>query len=799
MDSRNERTRRDLSFYIGLFITSFTILTLEITLTRLLSVLTWYHLVFFAVSTALLGMTVGSVTVYLYPDWFHSEKLPENLTKASLIGSLIIPFCLVMLLQIPVQMSVLSLVTITLFSTLPFYILGICISAVLTKTSLPIGKLYASDLAGAALGCLIVLIGLEILSAPNMILVCGASAALASISYGWTVKLPRLRVIGIWILTVTILLVLVSSIPSNRLHPVTTKGKFEDKNIYLERWNSYSRVTVGNAVEVEPHYWSPSPFRPKDFRTLQYLLKIDSDAGTTIRRFSSLEDIDHLRYEGTNLVHYLRPHGTACIIGFGGGKDILGAILFGHEKIIGIDVNRIFVDLLENEFREFAGIAKYPGVELIADEARSYLARNELDCTIIQMSLIDTWAATGAGAFSLSENGLYTTNAWEIFLNRLTEDGILTVSRWYNPENLGETGRLVSLAVATLQNSGVEDPSSHLAMISVNSVATILVSKRPFNSEDIQTIKKVSDDMQFDLVLVPGDLPQNDVLKGILSAQTKKQLSDFTRKQALNISPPTDDNPYFFNQLRLRNIYLAYVVTPGIIQGNLIATATLVGLIFSLAVMAVVTIVIPLWFKLHISGDGKSRDITRAFAGIYFSLIGAGFMLVEIALIQRFSVFLGHPVYSLSVLLFTIIASTGLGSYISERLPIDRKPWFLVLPILTAFLIISMRLMISVFLPALTTTSMSGKIIAAILLIGPLGFVMGFFFPMGMRLVRKINDEDSPWYWALNGIFGVLCSAVAVLLSIYMGISYNFYLAGLCYILLPIPLFFLHKSGQSSD
>jgi hypothetical protein len=805
LQSHNSSGVSSHPLYAGIFIVSFTILALEVALTRLLSVLTWYHLAFFAVSTALLGMTIGSVTVYLYPDWFTRERLPESLSKVSLAGGLIIPICLILLLQIPIQMTVISLVTATVLCTLPYYFLGTVIAAILTKSDLPIGKIYASDLAGAALGCLLVLGGLEIFSAPGIILLCGACASLASISFAWHLNSGKLRTIGVWWLWIIVILFGLCSVPVNRLRPVTVKGKFENSDmILLEKWNSYSRVTVSRPVETEPFYWSPSPLRPQDFRTIQFQLKIDGDAGTTIRRFSSLADIDHLRFEGTNLVHYLRPKGTACIIGFGGGKDILGAILFGHEQIVGIEVNRIFIDLLNNQFRDFAGIADYPGVVMVGDEARSYLSRNDINCSVIQMSLIDTWAATGAGAFSLSENSLYTVEAWEVFLDRLTEDGVLTVSRWYDPDNLGETGRLASLAVKTLLDSGVSDPSRHMAMVTVNAIATLLVSKAPFNQEDIQMLKQVSRDLQYDLVLVPGTPPENPILRGIVSAKSYRKLDEFIGKQEYNLEPPTDESPYFFNLLRLKNLSQANVPSQGIIQGNLLATATLVKLIFSLAGMTLAAIVLPLWLKTRMQRNlGTQTRILRLAGGMYFSLIGAGFMLVEIALIQRFSVFLGHPIYSLGILLFTLIASTSLGSYVSERLPLERRPWMLSLPFTIAGLILLMSILIRIVLPALTPASMFVKIVFSITFIAPLGFHMGFFFPMGMRLVKAVDEGDTPWYWALNGIFGVLFSALAVFISIYSAISNNFYLASLFYAALILPIILLAQQrgfrSQLSD
>ena len=252
-------------------------------------------------------------------------------------------------------------------------------------------------------------------------------------------------------------------------------------------------------------------------------MNIDGEAGTFLRKFSNFDDLDHLKYDVTNIAYYLRTGGNACIIGIGGGKDVQSAVLFGYKKITGIDVNPIFIDLLENKFKDVAGISGREGVTLVKDEARSYLTENNDKYNLIQMSLIDTWASTGAGAYSLSENALYTTEAWKVFFNRLTDDGIYTLSRWYNPSNLGETGRVVSLAVATLLELGINDPSSHIAMVTMDKVSTLIISKQPFSAADIMTLKNKVSELQFNLAIVPYETPHNEILSKIIGVKSEKR------------------------------------------------------------------------------------------------------------------------------------------------------------------------------------------------------------------------------------------------------------------------------------
>lgn len=794
-----------MKVYLGTFLIAFTTLALEVTLVRLLSVIAWYHLAFFAIATALLGMTAGATTVYLKPSWFTKENLNANISRACLGYALVIPFALLVLLITPLglyksAMAIITLLVVTLACSVPFYFSGIAITAVLTKHQLPIGKLYASDLIGASLGSLFVLKGLEVFDAPSLILLCGSAGALAALTFAWHGFSSTFRSIGPWVFVILAVFAIVNSATLYGLRPLVVKGKLDrPASIHLENWNSFSRIVVNKQRQAPPHYWGPSPLAPKD-EAIQYGMTIDGAAGTVVRRFSSIDDLDYLRFDVTNVAYYLRPSGGAMIIGVGGGRDIHSAILFGHERIVGIDVNPIFIDLLEGEFREFAGIADRPEVTLVVDEARSYLSRADEEYAIVQMSLIDTWAATGAGAFSLSENGLYTIEAWQIFMDRLSADGIFTVSRWYNSANLGETGRVVTLAVAALIESGVTDPSHHIAMATSGNIATVLLSKEPFSVQDIARLDEIASELQYELAILPGIPPSHQVLNDIVSATSMKELRLAIAGQPLNYEPPTDENPYFFNTLRLSQLRVAIdsldYKESGVLSGNVLATLTLLGLIFSLFVLAMATIVFPLVIKAR-SEKLTMRSLTILWPGaLYFSLIGAGFMFVEIALIQRLSVFLSNPIYALGILLFTIIASTGIGSFASDHLPLTRRPWVYVYPIIMALAIISIAFILPILMSNMITSPIPNKIVASILVIFPLGILMGFFFPMGMRLVRSVDATQTPWYWALNGIFGVLCSALAVFISIYVSISTNFYIAAICYATILISVYALTHRSQ---
>ncbi|MBK9216043.1 MAG: hypothetical protein IPM59_10670 [Chloracidobacterium sp.] len=783
-----------MNVYIGTFLIAFSTLALEITLSRLFSVSTWYYLAFFAISTAMLGMTAGATTVYLRKDRFDERELDDSVATACMGYAFVLPVVLLLLCLIPINMEyslmpALSLLLITALCTLPFYYSGIALSIILTKYDLPIGKLYAIDLLGAALGCLFVLAGLEVFSAPSIVLLCAIIAAVSALVFAYGSKTFLYRRLLLSVSIVLAGIVVVTTTTSFGLYQLTTKGKVVPADwMLLERWNSFSRVVVFNGGWGTPLYWGPSPTLPEE-QVFQYWMNIDGDAGTAVRQFRTPADLKGLRYDVTNIGYHLRPSGGAAIIGVGGGRDLQSALLFGHEYVLGIDVNPVFIGLQKDQFKDFAGLGNNEKVRLVADEARSYLTRSDERFSVLQMSMIDTWAATGAGAFSLSENGLYTVEAWNVFYGRLKDDGIFTVSRWYNPKNSGEAGRLLSVTVASLLQNRVPDPARHIALINSGQVSTLLLSKQPFTEQDVETLKRVCAEMQFNLLTAPGIDAENATLRSIVNAKSTSELDSSIKDAVVNYEPATDESPYFFNMLRLDHLGFAFNTEAGVLKGNLIATVTLAGLILCLGILALITIIVPLRIGLRAKGTDSASKRAMRIGVVYFCLIGAGFMFAEIAMIQKLSVFLGHPVYALGILLFTIIASTGVGSLLSDRLPITRSRFWKLAPVLTAVMIVTQKFILSALVERMITEPITTKALLCVLVIFPLGMMMGCFFPTGMRIFRPLVADDTPWFWALNGIFGVLSSALAVFVSIYFGISVNFFIAAACYIALLIPIY----------
>jgi hypothetical protein len=802
-------------FYIGLFLITACTLMLQVIQTRILSVVAWYHLGFFAISMAMFGLTVGAVCVYLRRERFSEETLSYDLSYFSTAFALSTLFCLI------VQMSLTPVITRSMTSILiwaqlaiclsvPLVFSGVVVSLALTRSPFPIGRVYGADLLGAAVGCLGVLVLLNTTDGPSAILWVGAIAAAGALFFsrsatgGEPQAKPPLSSLLRHRTTIFVLLAtcaVLNSLSDYGLQPLVAKGKFEAGDTYVFReWNTFSRVTVSPRRAGQPQMWAPSPKLPTGLEIEQHSISIDADAGTTAYHFTGdLKVVEFLKYDATTLAYQLPNRDRAAVIGVGGGRDMLSAALFGLQDVTGVEINPILVQLLtdKTEFAEFTNVRSLNGARFIIDEGRSWMARTQERFDIIQMSLIDTWAATGAGAFSLSENGLYTVEAWRIFLSRLTPKGVFTVSRWYDPNEPTETGRMLSLAVATLFEMGIREPRQHIFLVTQQSVATLIISRTPFSPDDLMALNNAAAQYAHNVLVSPTVGASSETLNRIVTSKSREELQRYTASLSFDLTPATDDRPFFFNQLPLTRpvqaFYLAKEMVAqdaylgGIRGGNLVATATLIILFVISFVLVVVSILIPL-------GDAV-RDVGGKFAAggtLYFLLIGIGFMMIEIGLLQRMSVFLGHPVYSLSVLLFTLILTTGIGSFVSDILPVDSRARFLTWALLTGAYVAALPHWLSTAFLAFDSASLVSRAIVCVIAIAPAGLLLGFGFPTGMRLISAIDRRPTPWFWGVNGAAGTLASSIAVASSIAFGIGTTLAIGATCYVLLiPVVLLFI--------
>lgn len=781
--------------YLGLFLVTLSTLMFEILLTRIFSVTMLYHFAFVALSLAMFGMTVGALIVYLLPGLFTAQQLRSRLAVASVLFPIAMVASFLTELSIPFRIHPSVVAVYAIFFTyavltIPFIVSGVIVCLALTGYAARVSRLYAADLAGAALGCVLLIPVLGYSDGPTAVLWTAAFASLGAIAFtrGSSGQLRALSV------AVAMFLFLASAghtvlvwkhFPIFRI--LYIKGSFEARPLY-EKWNSYSRVRVNGdpQASVAPQGWGLSTTVPADLRVHQLQMDIDVVAGTVLTGYTGdPETVRHLGYDITNVAYRIRRDADALVIGAGGGRDVLSALTLGARSVTAVEINRDIIRTANGVFGDFTGhLDRDPRVRFINDEARSYIARSQDRYGIIQISLIDTWAATAAGAFVLSENSLYTTEAWTTFLRHLTPDGMLSVSRWYYRDRPSEMYRTTALAVEALRRTGVTNPRDYIVILrnmnlayrpeTPDGVGTLLVTTRPFSTRELAEIERTARDLRFEVMFTSTRSvdPTFDRLTGPDSRA-------FEKAYPLRIEAPTDDSPFFFNMLRWRDIFSMSVLEAGKQSNNLKAVATLGILLGTVLVLTVGCILVPLWMSRTHVPFAETRALLT-----FFICIGLGFMLVETSQMQRLIIALGHPTYALTVVLFALLLSSGLGSYMTRRIePESAGPSGSGRLLLLVVTLASVGAATPAVVRATAAASTPVRIVAAVGLLFPAGLAMGMAFPLGMKLATRSTAALTPWLWGLNGAASVLASVLSICIALTWSISAAFWCGCLAYVI----------------
>ncbi len=767
--------------YAGLFMIALSTLMFEILLTRIFSVVTWYHFAFLAISIAMFGLTVGAVWVYLCPNYFRKELTNYHLGLSSLLFSATIVLSFLAFIEIQIKSTESSLLAFGIISV-PFVFGGICVCLALTRFPQNVGKLYAADLTGAATGCVVLIPVVDIAGGPTAVFVVALIGSVAAFLFTRRTEFKTLGSTAlVWSIVLAAFVVIHVDLVQKQSPWVKlkwVKGEKEGPSLY-EKWNSYSRIRAfGNPeIPMKPYSWGISPSYDQRKTVREIALNLDANALTVMTGFDGdLVKLDFLKFDIINMAHYLRKDARVLVIGVGGGRDILSALAFEQKSIVGVEFNKDIIKIVNEKFGDFTGhLNKHPKVAFVNDEARSYVERSKDEYDIIQASLIDTFAASTSGAFALTENSLYTVEAWETFIHHLSSDGILTFSRWYPRSGFpAESVRLMALASTALKRVGVEQPQKHLVMVacavcpSQNSgVGTLLLSKRPFLDSELDTIERLSDKLQF---VIPQS-PRRSIyplLSTIAAAEGPTQFKES------NISAPTDDSPFFFNFNFLRDGFANIGRISGYQSPAIILATVLVSVLF----LTVLCMIIP----LVLTTEKKALSGAWPFF-IFFAAIGLGFMLIEMSQLQRLTIFLGHPTYALSVVLFALLLSTGIGSYFTQKtsdstLRGSGVRGLLILLCVLFLFGVGTQHAVDTFRGSATPV----RILVATGILIPIGMVMGMAFPFGIRLA-SINrlSKITPWFWGINGATSVCASVLAVAIALSFGISAAFWTGFLFY------------------
>jgi predicted membrane-bound spermidine synthase len=765
--------------FLGVAITSLSTLMLELTLTRLFSATMYYHFAFMAISIALFGSGASGVFIYIARRktvcraHLDLACLPKWLWLASVLYALSAVSALCVVLNNPLSLdpgmgNYYRLAIIYVASALPFFFAGCVIAIAVTSFAEEISRLYLFDLAGAAAGCLMLIPVLNLIGAINTVLLVSVLASIAAGLFSLSGQAQRARFVGSLLLTAGLIGFAAYNIKTNRLDIRKTKG-IEERDVLFSKWNSFSRITVVGDLSGD-----------------QVEIKIDADASTHIPRDAGNTELNRLqRHQISGLVYQLKRDANVLIIGPGGGGDVMIARAFGQRQIIAVEVNPIIaIDVMSSEpFKSFSGsIYQQPNVRLIIDEGRSFIRSSRERYDIIQATMVDTWAATVAGAFALTENNLYTVEAFKDYATHLTDDGMLTMTRWYF-EPPDQLLRLISLTRAMMSELGISNPDKHIILVrdvrtdDERMPATFIFKKSEFTEVEVRAVEELVAQAGFELLYTPLTRPANVFTQMIEAADPAKVWDSFET----NVEPTRDNSPFFFNSIRLSNLGRA-LSGAGEWQKTNLGTFVLFALLAIAAMLVAVFILGPL---AMVGGDALEIDTrTRLSQLLYFACIGAGFIIVEVAMIQKFILFLGHPVYSLAIVLLSLLAFSGIGSFLSGRFDKDRLAVVLV-KVLAALVVLVLIYVIALspIFYGLVHLSRLVRIVISVALMMPLAVVMGMPMPLGIKVLNRRAPEMVPWAWGVNGAASVMGSIAALAIAILTGFNQALLVGAALYLL----------------
>lgn len=793
---------------LAIALVSFASLLLELGLTRLFSVVLFYHFAFLAISVALLGLGAGGVFAYIRRPWlerFTSRQLGQRLCAANAVITLIV---LEVVLHLPISLELTrgnfgKLTVLYLASSVPFFFTGLLFSVVFARETKGIGGIYASDLLGGALACMAVVPLLNIIGGPNAILFSSVAMGAAAIIWSET---SRARVISTAV-TLAFVGLIAANYSGKLIDIVYAKGMRRDQPWMLfSKWNAISRIEVDNVgggryividadastaiMNVDPAKWAVDTATPA----------MKDNGNPPVAGYNWKKD---LMSAAPAVVNVLRPNGKYAIIGPGGGVDVLRAVANGSKDVTGIEINPIIANtVMRGNHADYSyHLYQRPEVHMNVADGRSWIRNSTEKYDVIQMTLVDTWASTAAGAFALSENNLYTVEAFEEYFQHLKPDGMIAITRWEFKEPR-EALRVVSQAMEALRNTAPGDLNLHFIIVSDGELNTdgrpvlVLAKKSPFTTEEIDAaIKHIQSTSNLHKIFVPTDSivgqtmdvlaenPPHDesAFAGLISqrgqiypvkngvASEENARDEFMANYPYNITPVYDSSPFFFFTLKTKDVMKNILAGTGKgMDWRINLGITVLFMVFAISIVAVLAfLIVPLWLHGGRESGAPRGPASRLF---YFIAVGLGFILVEIALIQRFVLFLGHPTYALTVVVFLMLLSSGIGSSVS------RKWLSQTSSVRIPLLAIAAGIVAYVFILPIALSQWIGqpfflKLCISGLFLTPLGFAMGMPFPTGLRALGELGDHRVEWAWALNAAASVLGSVSAMIIAIHFGLN----------------------------
>lgn len=792
-----------------LFAVSAAALAFQVLLTRFFSLAQGSHLAFMAVSLALLGAGASGTYLSLKPP--AAGALPRLLATGSALFTASAPAAYLVTNTLPFdayrlaweRIQLLWLALYYLALTVPFFFAGIVIGAVLAARPERAGATYAANLLGSALGPPLALVALSLSGGPATVfwvalagwLAAGASGARLTGNSGRFRQAVAAAGFGLIALALVYFALRPPPIFQVRLTPYKALSQarlYPGSKTVFSRWNAFSRVDVLQSQGIRSA--AGLSFAYTGNLPPQLGLTIDGD---NLAPISGPAPPDFTRFLPPALGFTLRPGANVLILEPGGGLAVLAALQNGAKSVTVVQSNHTVVRAIRNDFAGFSGnLYRDPRLTLVIETPRSFLRRTRQQFNLIILPLTDSFRPVTAGAYTLNEDYRYTVEAFADALAHLTPDGLLLVERWLQlppSESLRIWATALEAARQTEPSGSAAPPAFRLFAIRSLQTSLVGIARQPLLARDLETVRTFAAGRQFDLVWLPGIreneanlysvVPNAAYYRAFNHLATTPSPGSFYAGYAYAVAPPTDDHPFFFHFFKWRQ-------TPEILQtlgktwqpfggsGYLV----LVVLLALVVVLSAGLILLP----LLVAGPGRRpadfqprpafRPVLRIL--LYFTLLGLGFLFIEIPLLQRFILYLGQPAYAFAVVVSALLVAAGVGSrYLSTRLPLPA--------VLAAIILLAVGY--PVLLPFLFKATLpfpfAGRVALSVAALFPLGMVMGVPFPRGVMLVGQTQPALVPWAWAVNGCASVISAVLAAMIALTWGFSVVLWCAAAAYAL----------------
>lgn len=800
--------------YLTVFLVSCSVLIFEISLTRIFSITLWYHFAFMVISIAMLGIgSAGTVLAVCSGNKHNSDKQKSGLTPHlknissliystsniplySLITGISILVCYTVSNHIPFdparfsweRLQLIYLFLYCLILSIPFFFSGMLIATVFTFHSDKSMSVYSADLTGAGTGSLIVIMLLN-MAAPEYAIVTASSLCLAGAMF---LGSRRIVSAAVFFLLINLFIAL--------YHPdfINLKmSQYKNLSVYLKYPGAEHVKTYNSSYSRIDVFKSPG-IRYAPGLSLKYLEPLPDQTGfatdghridvmTDVQDRSSLKFISFLP---ASLAFEISRKERALILDPKGGMHVLMAEYYGFENIMKVESDPYFLKIAREEYSEYSG-GIYTS-DTSTGYGRNFLSRSpESGGGNYNLIDIPMTGAAVSGTFGISEDYRYTVNAFRQYQNSLEDDGIISTSLYIIPPHRTEF-RLLATIMTACEQSGIPDASSGIAAIRSWDVMTILAKNSPFTGDEIRSIKKFSSDRNFDLIYYPGikedetnryiKSASNDLVNGFRSILNPASRASFMDSYLFDISPVFDRNPFFHHYLKAENIYAIYKIMGRKLLYFLNEGYLLPAILFIVGFLSVLIILLPVMLNKKASVPGPSVPSPRRLtlpALLYFSMLGLGFMFVEIPLIQISIRAIENPSFCVAIVLTAILISSGAGSMCGSKFKKLSSPFSLLILIV---LISSYTVLQPFLISEMTKHDMHVRILALFASILPIGFFMGLPFPMGIRLLGQEKEALIPWAWAVNACLSVIAPLLSIMFALVSGFHFVLWMSVLVYL-----------------